>query len=113
MTQATQATYTEVTKAGDWVLPVTKKDGTTVYALQINKSAEDKANIDAIVAEYTEAGVEVLTYDGKEGKKVLLVDATQKLRSKRVGVKTQKLLDALLATGMTKEQALAVITASK
>ena len=115
MTQATttQATYTEVTKSGDWVLPVTKKDGTTVYALQINKSKDDKENIDAIVAEYQKEGIEVLTYDGKEGKKVLLVDATQKLRSKRVGVKTQKLLDALLATGMSQEQAQAVITASK
>lgn len=115
MTQATttQASYTEVTKAGDWVIPVTTKEGVTVYALQINKSKEDKENIDAIVSEYTQAGIPILRYKGKEGKDVLLVDATQKIKSKRVGVKTQKLLDALLATGMTQEQALAVISASK
>lgn len=115
MTQATttQATIEDVTKGGDWVIPVTRKDGSTVYALQINKSKEDKENIDAIVAEYTQAGVTILRYKGKEDKDVLLVDATQKIRSKRVGVKTQKLLDALLATGMTQEQAQAVITASK
>ena len=115
MTQptTTQPTIEDVTKGGDWVLPVTRKDGSTVYALQINKSKEDKENIDAILAEYAQAGVPILRYKGKEGKDVLLVDATQKIRSKRVGVKTQKLLDALLATGMTQEQALAVISASK
>ena len=103
----------QVTKAGDWVLPVTTADGATVYALQINKSKEDKENIDSILQEYADAGVTVYTYKDKEDKDVLLVDTTQKIRSKRVGVKTQKLLDALLATGMSQEQAQAVISASK
>lgn len=107
MTQPTTTTtnYTTVEKSGDWVLPVKKKDGTIVYALQINKSKEDKENIDAIVSEYQKAGIEILGYKGKEDKLVLLVDATQKIRSQKVGVKTQKIITGLMAKGFTEEEA--------
>lgn len=98
MTQSTttQSTIATVEKAGDWALPVKKKDGSVVYALQINKTQEEKDNWDTIFAEYQEAGVEVLTYDGKGGKPVFLVDATQKLKKSRVGVKKLALISKLI-----------------
>lgn len=108
MTQATttQATIVEVKKGGDWVLPIITKDGATVHALQINKTADDKANIESILAEYAEAGVQVYRYKGKSDKAVLLVEASQKIRKARVGVKTLNLINRLMEDkGFTLEEA--------
>ena len=108
----TKPQFTQAVKAGDWVLPITV-NGATVYALQINKSAEEKENIDNILAEYANAGIEVFTYKGKNDKNVFLVKAEEKLRSKRVGVKEQKLVAVLMQAGMTEEQARAAYAAAK
>lgn len=98
MAKPTEAKVTieEVNKGGDWVLPIITKEGTTVYALQINKSKEDKANVEAILEDYAKAGVVVYRYKGKEDKEVLLVEASQKLRKARIGVKTLKMVRKLV-----------------
>lgn len=103
---------TEVNRLGDWVIPV-DKNGETVYALQINKTQEEKDNLETILSEYQKAGVEVLTYAGKGGLPVYLVDATQKLKKQRVGIDTNALLQSMVASGMTQEQAQAVLANAK
>lgn len=108
----TKSQFTQAVKAGDWVLPITV-EGQTVYALQINKSKEEKENIDNILAEYANAGIEVFTYKGKNDLDVLLVKADEKLRSKRVGVKEQKMVAVLMQAGMTEEQARQAWNAAK
>ena len=108
MTKSTKAkaTIQEVKKGGDWVLPIIDKSGTTIYALQINKTREDKANIEAILSEYAEADIQVYRYKGKSGKDVLLVEASQKIRKARVGVKTLNLINRLIKDkGFTLEEA--------
>lgn len=103
----------EAVKAGDWVLPVTV-DGVTVYALQINKSAEDKANIEAIHGAYVEAGIPVYTYSGKGGKPVLLVEATKKIKAQRTSASTESLIASAVAMfGVTEEQARAMVANAK
>lgn len=112
MANPTKSQFTQAVKAGDWVLPITV-NGKTVYALQINKSKEEKENIDNILAEYASAGIEVFTYKGKNDLDVLLVKAEEKLRSKRVSVKEQKMVAVLMQAGMTEEQARAAWNAAK
>lgn len=112
-TNNTNPTIQQVEKAGDWVLPVKLEDGTISYALQINKSAEEKANLDTILAEYANAGVTVLTYKGKNDKDVFLVKPEEKLRSRRVGVKEAKLVSTLMARGFSEEEARAIAQEAK
>lgn len=96
MTQSTKNTITEVTRQGDWVIPVMKKNGDVVYALQINKTQVEKDNWDTILSEYQNAGVEVLTYKGKNDNDVFLVNSTEKLHNKRVGVKKLAMISKLV-----------------
>ena len=105
MTQVKTLKTTKVTKAGDWVLPVLLDDGTTVYALQINKSAEDKQNITELHQAYIDAGIEVYEYAGKNNNPVLLVDATKKIRSQRVGVLQSEFIAELVNAGVPQEVA--------
>ena len=110
MTKSTEVTskvtIEEVKKGGDWVKPVIKADGSTVYALPINKTKEDKANIEAILSEYASKGITVYRYNGKEGKEVLLVEASQKIRNDRVSAKALNLINKLIKEkGFTLEEA--------
>lgn len=113
MANTTTPQITEAVKAGDWVLPITV-NGATVYALQINKSKEDKANLDNILAEYAKAGVEVFTYKGKNDAPVYLVEASKKLKATRTSASTEKLVTSAMATfGCTEEQARAMVAMAK
>lgn len=95
----------QAVKAGDWVLPI-NVNGATVYALQINKSKEDKENITTLLAEYAKAGVTVYEYAGKGGNAVLLVEATQKLRTQRASVSRDAIIETLMQDlGIEKTQA--------
>lgn len=94
-----------VTRQGDWVIPVLTDDGKTIYALQINKTQAEKDNLDTILSDYQKAGVEVLTYKGKNDLPVYLVDATQKLKAQRANVNRDAIIETLVASGMTEELA--------
>ena len=101
-----EVTTIEVTKAGDWVLPVQLKDGTIVHALQINKSKEDKENIETLLQEYANAGIPVMQYSGKNNNPVLLVEATKKLRSQRTSFGRDKFVETAMASfGVSREKA--------
>lgn len=108
----TKVNATEVTRLGDWVIPV-DNNGKTVYALQINKTQEEKDNFPTILKEYQDAGVEVLTYSGKGGLPVYLVEASKKLKKTRTGIQRDSMLDAMVASGMTREQASIVLENAK
>ena len=95
---------TEVTRLGDWVIPV-DNNGVTVYALQINKTQAEKDNLETILSEYQKAGVEVLTYNGKNDMPVYLVDASKKLKAQRANVNRDAIIETLIASGMTQEVA--------
>jgi len=84
-------TTVQAVKMGDWVLPISV-DGVTVYALQINKSKDDKANIDTILAEYATAKITVYEYSGKNDNAVLLVKATEKIKATRSSANTESLV---------------------
>ena len=94
-----------VTRQGDWVIPVMTSDNKTIYALQINKTQADKDNLDTILSDYQKAGVEVLTYNGKNDLPVYLVDATQKLKAQRANVNRDAIIETLVSSGMTQELA--------
>lgn len=104
MATTTTTETVKAVKAGDWVLPI-DVNGETVHALQINKSKEDKENIKEIKAEYDNAGITVYEYAGKNGNPVLLVDATQKLRSQRTSQKRSKFIETMLKMGMDIDKA--------
>lgn len=104
---------TEVTRQGDWVIPVLKEDGAVVYALQINKTQEEKDNFATILQEYQEAGVEVLTYSGKNNLPVYLVDATQKIKKARVSASTEDMIAEMVALGVSEEVARQAIANAK
>lgn len=99
---------TQATKAGEWVLPIIV-EGATVYAIQVNKTIEDKENIDSILADYEKAGVPVYEYEGKGGKPVYLVEHSKRIKAQRMGATKRAQVDAMVAMGLTEEQALAVI----
>lgn len=92
-----QVKTVQATKKGDWVLPI-DVNGETVYALQINKSAEDKSNIENILADYAKAGVTVYEYAGKNNNPVLLVKATEKLKTQRASVTRDAIIETLMET---------------
>lgn len=94
---ANKTQFIEAVKAGDWVLPILV-NGDTVHALQINKSKEDKENIDNILAEYQKAGVPVYRYSGKNNNDVLLVEATKKLKTQRASVTRDAIIETLMET---------------
>ncbi len=85
----------QAVKAGDWVLPISV-NGEIVHALQINKSKEDKENITSLLAEYANAGVTVYEYAGKNNNPVLLVKATEKLKTQRASVSRDAIIETLM-----------------
>ena len=95
---------TGVTRLGDWVIPV-DKNGVTVYALQINKTQAEKDNLENILAEYAKAGIDILTYNGKNDNAVYLVDASEKLKAQRANVNRDAIVETLVASGMSEEVA--------
>lgn len=99
---------TQATKAGEWVLPILV-DGKTIYAIQLNKTQEDKDNIDNILAEYSKQGIPVYEYEGKNNKPVLLVEHSKRIKTTRIGKNKKAQLDAMLSMGLSEEQALAVL----
>jgi len=114
MATTTTQNIIEVSKGGDWVKPIVLKDGSTVYALQINKSKDDKANIQNILADYASANIQVYKYTGKNDLDVLLVDATQKIRATRTSASNEKLVaSAVEMFGVTEEMARAMIANAK
>jgi hypothetical protein len=102
---AQETTTVKAIKAGDWVLPI-EVNGEIVHALQINKSKEEKENITTILAEYTNVGVTVYEYAGKNNNPVLLVKATEKLKSQRSSVTRNAIIETLMQDlGVNKTQA--------
>ena len=100
-------------KAGDWVLPI-KVDGSIVYALQVNKSKEDKINIEAIKQAYAEHDITLYTYKGKNNADVILVKAEEKLVARRTSASTEKLIASAVAMfGCTPEQARQMVSNAK
>lgn len=118
MTQSTTTTTikaTPVQRMGDWVIPV-DVNGTTVYALQINKTQAEKDNISEILQAYTDNGIDVLTYNGKGEKAVYLVDATQKIKAQRTSASVDEMVAEMVALGvdeMVARQAIANAKAKK
>ncbi len=112
MTTTTNQPTVQAVKSGDWVLPITV-DGATVYALQINKSKEDKENISSILEQYATAGVTVYEYAGKNNNAVLLVDATLKIKNSRVSASTEKLVASAMDMGLTEAQARQMVANAK
>ena len=101
-------TTVQAEKAGEWVLPILV-DGVTLYAIQINKTQEDKENIENILAEYYKHGITVYEYVGKNSKPVLLVEHDKRLKTTRIGKHKKAQLDAMVSLGLTEEQALKVL----
>lgn len=100
-------------KAGDWVLPI-EVNGATIYALQVNKSKEDKANIEAIKQAYAEHDITLYTYKGKNNADVLLVKAEEKLVARRTSASTEKLVaSAMKMFGCTEAQARQMVANAK
>lgn len=100
-------------KAGEWVLPI-KVDGSVIYALQVNKTKEDKINIEAIKKAYAEHDITLYTYKGKNDADVLLVKAEEKLVARRTSASTEKLVASAVAMfGCTEEQARAMVANAK
>lgn len=100
-------------KAGDWVLPITV-NGSTIYALQVNKSKEDKANIEVIKQAYADNDITLYTYKGKNDADVLLVKADEKLVARRTSASTEKLVaSAVKMFGCTVEQARQMVANAK
>lgn len=103
---------TEVTRLGDWVIPV-DVNGTTVYALQINKTQAEKDNISEILQAYYDNGVEVLTYKGKGDKPVYLVDASKKLKATRSSASVDEMVAEMVALGVDENVARLAISNAK
>ena len=100
-------------KAGDWVIPI-KVDGRIIYALQVNKTKDDKANIDAIKKAYADHDITLYTYKGKGDADVLLVKAEEKLVARRSSASTEKLVASAVAMfGCTEEQARQMVANAK
>ena len=116
MTKATEAKEVKIIKAekaGDWVLPI-KVDGSIIYALQVNKTKEDKVNIEAIKKAYAEHDITLYTYKGKNDADVLLVKAEEKLIARRTSASTEKLIASAVAMfGCTEEQARQMVINAK
>ena len=116
MTKATEAKEVKIIKAekaGDWVLPI-KVDGSIIYALQVNKTKEDKVNIEAIKKAYAEHDITLYTYKGKNDADVLLVKAEEKLIARRMSASTEKLVSSAMAMfGCTEEQARQMVLNAK
>ena len=100
-------------KAGDWVIPI-RVDGKTIYALQVNKTKDDKANIEAIKQAYADHQIPLYTYKGKGDADVLLVKADEKLVARRTSASTEKLVASAVAMfGCTEEQARQMVANAK
>lgn len=91
----TNVTTVKAVKVSDWVVPISA-NGETVYALQINKSKEEKENIETILQDYVKAGVTIYEYAGKNNNPVLLVKATEKLKTQRASVTRDAIIDTLM-----------------
>jgi len=104
----------EVTKNGDWVLPVIDKKGNQLLVTQINKTQEEKDNFATIFAEYQEAGIKIHRYAGKNNTTVFAVEQGSKIKKARVGVKKQALINKLVdEKGFTLEEATAFANSLK
>lgn len=116
MAQVTQLKTLKIVnaeKAGDWVLPI-KVDGSIIYALQVNKSKEDKANLEAIKQAYADNDITLYTYKGKNDADVILVKADEKLVARRTSASTEKLVASAVAMfGVSEAQARAMIANAK
>ena len=116
MTKSTEAKEVKIIKAekaGEWVLPI-KVDGSVIYALQVNKTKEDKINIEAIKKAYAERDITLYTYKGKSDAEVLLVKAEEKLVARRTSASTEKLVASAVAMfGCTPEQARQMVLNAK
>ena len=100
-------------KAGEWVLPI-KVDGSVIYALQVNKTKEDKENSEAIKKAYAEHDITLYTYKGKNDADVILVKAEEKLIARRTSASTEKLIASAVAMfGCTPEQARQMVSNAK
>ena len=119
MTQSTKAQevktlkIVQAVKAGDWVLPIVVA-GETIYALQVNKSKEDKANIEAIKQAYADNDITLYTYKGKNDADVILVKSDEKLVARRTSASTEKLVaSAVKMFGCTEAEARQMVANAK
>ena len=111
--KAKEVKIIKAVKAGDWVVPLTV-DGSTILALQVNKTKKEKAHIEAIKQAYAEHDITLYTYKGKNNADVILVKAEEKLVAQRSSASTEKLIASAVAMfGCTPEQARQMVLNAK